>query len=118
MGAALQRAAIASPPRYERRRPEQTLRYRLVREHYETFASEIERAAGGAGLPQFVKDEFDAYLDCGIPRLRGGGALLRTASCACAARAAHATYWWRSVASGAASARHVAQGAWRRRRPI
>ena len=66
MRAALPRAAVANAPRYERRRPEQTLRYRLVREHYETFASEIERAAGGAGLPQFVKDEFDAYLDCGI----------------------------------------------------
>ena len=67
MGAAPQRAAVASPPRYERRRPEQTPLYRLVREHYETFAAEIERHTGGsAGLPQFVKDEFAAYLDCGI----------------------------------------------------
>ena len=45
MGAAPQRAAAASPPRYERRRPEQTPLYRLVREHYETFAAEIERGA-------------------------------------------------------------------------
>ena len=67
MGAAPQRAAVASPPRYERRRPEQTPLYRLVRAHYETFAAEIERHTGGsAGLPQFVKDEFAAYLDCGI----------------------------------------------------
>ena len=64
MGAALQRAAIASPPRYERRRPEQTPLYQLVRAHYETFAAEVE--AHGAGLPRFVKDEFDAYLECGI----------------------------------------------------
>ena len=64
MGAALQRAAIASPPRYERRRPEQTLLYRLVREHYETFVADVD--ANGTGLPQFVKDEFDAYLECGI----------------------------------------------------
>ena len=45
----------------------------MNRELYETFAAEV------AGLPQFVKDEFDAYLECGIPRLRGGGALLPTA---------------------------------------
>ena len=66
MRPALQRAAAASPPRYERRRPEQTPLYRLVRQHYETFAAEVEHAATGAGLPQFVKDEFEAYLDCGI----------------------------------------------------
>jgi hypothetical protein len=65
MRPALQRAAAASPPRYERRRPEQTPLYRLVRQHYETFAAEVEHAATG-GLPQFVKDEFEAYLDCGI----------------------------------------------------
>ena len=64
MGAAPQRAA-ASSPHYERRRPEQTPLYRLVRQHYESFAAEVDNA-GGAGLPQFVKDEFAAYLDCGI----------------------------------------------------
>ncbi len=31
-----------------------------MREHYETFVAEVD------GLPQFVKDEFAAYLDCGI----------------------------------------------------
>ncbi len=67
MGAAPQRAAVASPPRYERRRPEQTPLYRLVREHYESFAADVERhTGGGEGLPRFVKDEFNAYLDCGI----------------------------------------------------
>ena len=64
MGAAPQRAA-ARPPHYERRRPEQTPLYLLVREHYATFAAEVDNASG-AGLPQFVKDEFDAYLDCGV----------------------------------------------------
>ena len=93
MRPALQCVAAASAPRYERRRPEQTPLYRLVQQHYETFAAEVERAATGTGLPQFVKDEFDAYLDCGIPRLRGGGAFSpserprrirwRKASCAC-----------------------------------
>jgi Putative transposase/Transposase zinc-binding domain len=68
MRPALQRTAAASPPRYqhrERRRPEQTPLYRLVRAHYETFAAEVGRAATGA-LPRFVRDEFEAYLECGI----------------------------------------------------
>ncbi len=60
MRAARLREAAATTPHYERRRPEQTPLYRLVRQHYETFAAEVE------GLPQFVKDEFNAYLDCGI----------------------------------------------------
>ena len=66
MRAAAQRATAASAARYERRRPEQTPLHRLVREHYATFAAEVDNASGGHGLPQFVKDEFDAYLDCGI----------------------------------------------------
>ena len=53
MGAAPQRAA-ACPPYYQRRRPEQTPLYRLVREHYETFAAEVERATR-PGLLQFVE---------------------------------------------------------------
>ncbi len=56
MRAVLQRAAPASQAHYARRRPEQTPRYRLVREHYESFAAEVGSASGGTGLPQFVKD--------------------------------------------------------------
>jgi len=33
--------------------------------HVATFFAKAEDAAG-AELPQFVKDEFDAFLDCGI----------------------------------------------------
>ena len=55
-----------SSPRRERRRPEQTPLHQLVRQHDETFVAEVGNASGGVGLPQFVKDEFDAYLDCGI----------------------------------------------------
>ena len=36
---------------------------RLV-QHAATFFAEVE-AAAGAALPQFVKDEFDAFLECG-----------------------------------------------------
>ena len=64
MPAARQREVAANPPRYERRRPEQTPLYQLVRVPYETFAAEIE--AHDASLPQFVKYEFEAYLKCGI----------------------------------------------------
>ena len=65
MRAATQRAAAASAARYERRRPEQTPLYRLVRQHYATFAAEVAHVYA-TGLPHFVKDEFDAYLECGI----------------------------------------------------
>ncbi len=54
--------AAATTPHYQRRRPEQTPPHRLVRAHYETFAAEVDSASGGAGLPPFVKDEFNAYL--------------------------------------------------------
>jgi hypothetical protein len=64
MRAATRRAA-ASAPHYQRRRPEQTPLYRLVRAHYETFAAQVEQAGAGT-LPRFVRDEFEAYLDCGI----------------------------------------------------
>ncbi len=56
---------------YERRRPEETVLYQLVQEHLETFVAQVE-AETGAGLPEFVKAEFEAFLECGIlasPRL-------------------------------------------------
>ena len=74
MRPALRCAAPASPSQYERRRPEQTPLYRLVQQHFETFAAEV------VGLPQFVKDEFEAYLECGI--LAHGFVRVRCAQCA------------------------------------
>jgi hypothetical protein len=50
---------------YERRRPAETTLYQLVQEHLETFLAQVE-AETGAGLPDFVKEEFDAFLECGI----------------------------------------------------
>ncbi len=55
-------ATALHQPHYERRRPEQTPLYRLVREHYQSFAAEVAHATG-TGLPPFIKDEFDAYLE-------------------------------------------------------
>jgi len=72
------RAAAASPVHYERRRPEETTLYRVVQEHLETFLAEVE-AGGVASLPQFVKNEFDAFLECGI--LAHGLLRVRCAEC-------------------------------------
>jgi len=55
------RAPDGTPVHYERHRPEQTVLYRLVQQHAATFFEQAESAAG-ATLPQFVKDEFDAFL--------------------------------------------------------
>ncbi|MCE2661183.1 MAG: transposase [Rubrivivax sp.] len=60
-----QRAPDGAPVHYDRHRPEQTTLYRLVQQHAATFFAQAEDAAG-ADLPQFVKDEFDAFLECGI----------------------------------------------------
>ena len=58
-------APDGAPVHCERHRPEQTTLYRLVQQHGATFFAQAE-AASGADLPQFVKDEFDAFLACGI----------------------------------------------------
>ena len=65
MGQAVQRAPAGNPVHYQRRRPEATTLYQLVQEHLESFLAQVE-AQTGASLPQFVKDEFDAFLECGI----------------------------------------------------
>ncbi len=63
---------------YERRRPDETTLYRVVQEHVETFFAQVELETG-AGLPQFVKDEFEAFLECGI--LAHGFLRLRCGAC-------------------------------------
>ena len=79
------RALDGAPVPYERHRPQQTTLYRLVQQHAATFFAETE-AAAEADLPQFVKDEFDAFLECGILahgflRLRCGHDKLVAFSC-------------------------------------
>ena len=71
-------AAHENPVHYERRRPEQTILYQLVAENLESFCAQVE-AQTGAGLPDFVKDEFEAFLDCGI--LANGFLRLRCEDC-------------------------------------
>jgi hypothetical protein len=50
-----------------------------VREHLETLLAEVQ-ARTGAGLPAFVRDEFEAFLECGI--LAHGFLRVRCADCA------------------------------------
>ena len=64
---------------YERRRPEETVLYPLVQEHAETFFARVE-AETGVGLPEFVKAEFEAFLECGV--LAQGFLRVRGAECA------------------------------------
>jgi len=53
-----------APPGYLRHRPEATLLYQLVAEHYPRFRD--RRAAEGRALPPYVEAEFEAYLRCGL----------------------------------------------------
>ncbi len=81
MGQALQSAPAGHPAAfsYERRRPEETTLYQVVQEQLETFLAQVE-AKTGTGLPEFVKDEFEAFLECGI--LAHGFLRVRCADCA------------------------------------
>jgi hypothetical protein len=45
---------------YERHRPERTLLYQLVEEYYPGF--EVQWAAEGRVLPDYVRREFEEYL--------------------------------------------------------
>jgi hypothetical protein len=51
---------------YERHRPEETLLYKTLQEHWRTFLSELESDGDSSGLPAFVVAEVEAFLRCGI----------------------------------------------------
>ncbi len=65
------------PPGCERHRPEATLLYHLVEWHYAEFAA--LREAAGRPLPEYVREEFEAYLRCG--RLEHGFLRVRCEDC-------------------------------------
>jgi ribosomal protein S27E len=79
MDKAVQLAPAGRRVHYERRRPEDTVLYQLVQEHLKTFLVQVELETG-AGLSEFVKEEFDAFLQSGI--LAHGFLRLRCADCA------------------------------------
>ncbi len=65
------------PPGYARHRPETTLLYQLVAQHYPAFRE--LRAESGRPLPEYVEQEFEAYLKCG--RLEHGFLRVRCEEC-------------------------------------
>ncbi|MCE2990947.1 MAG: transposase zinc-binding domain-containing protein, partial [Nitrosomonadaceae bacterium] len=79
MASARQPAQAGARFCYERHRPEETTLNRVVQEELETLLAQVE-AQTGSGLPQFIQDEFDAYLQCGI--LAHGFLRVRCAECA------------------------------------
>ena len=71
-------APDGAPVHYERHRPEQTTLYQLVQQHAASFIAHTE-ASTGSELPRFIKDEFDAFLECSI--LAYGFLRLRCGDC-------------------------------------
>jgi hypothetical protein len=60
---------------YRRRRPEESVVYRVLQEHLNSFIESL----GERGLPKFVTDALYGYLDCGI--LARGFARVRCHEC-------------------------------------
>jgi len=65
------------PPGYARHKPERTLLYQLVEQHYPAFRE--MRTMAGRSLPDYIEEEFDAYLKCG--RLEEGFLRVRCDHC-------------------------------------
>jgi ribosomal protein S27E len=63
--------------RYQRHRPEQTLLYQIVEQHYPAFTAHL--AERDRELPGYVQREFEDYLRCG--RLEHGFLRVRCESC-------------------------------------
>ncbi len=64
---------------YRRRRPEESVLYRVVQENLATFLEVASLRSGGKGLTRVVRQEFERYLDCGI--LANGFARVRCRDC-------------------------------------
>ena len=62
---------------YQRHRPEQTLLYQIIEQHYPAFTAHL--AARGSVLPGYVQRAFEAYLKCG--RLEHGFLRVRCERC-------------------------------------
>jgi hypothetical protein len=68
------------PRGYQRRTPETTALYAVIRDNLETFLDDSrQRSVTGLGYPEFIEKEFRRYLDCGI--LSRGFARVRCESC-------------------------------------
>ncbi|MFZ9038090.1 MAG: transposase zinc-binding domain-containing protein, partial [Gammaproteobacteria bacterium] len=74
---ALRKDRAISLPQYVRHKPEQTLLYQIIEQHYPAFSSLMEQQ--GRPLPFHVKKEFDDFLKCG--RLEHGFIRVQCTSC-------------------------------------
>ena len=77
MADVLEAVAPGGGVRYRRHRPEETVLYQIVEQHYPAFAALMSDQ--GRELPAFVQREFEDYLKCG--RLEHG--FLRVRCCKC-----------------------------------
>ncbi len=64
---------------YERHRPETTILFETVQQHWTTFLAEMQSGCDESPLPRFVVAEVEAYLRCGI--LAHGFVLARCNDC-------------------------------------
>lgn len=64
---------------YQRREPELGTLHQVVRDNIETLFAAVSEGEVAAALPDFVRKELEAYLDCGL--LSRGFALLACDSC-------------------------------------
>ena len=55
-----------APPVYERRRPELSNLHQVVRENLNTLYAAVEDGWTSTRLPEFVRREFEQYLECGL----------------------------------------------------
>lgn len=53
-------------PLYQPREPSETILYQVIAEHLETFLATLTADPTAKGLPEYVREEFYAYLQCGI----------------------------------------------------
>jgi hypothetical protein len=53
-------------PTYQPRDPSGTILYQAIAEHLETFRATLAADPTAKGLPHYVTEEFDAYLQCGV----------------------------------------------------
>jgi len=60
------RARDSAPVRYRPHRPRQSVLYRCVQEHFETWLAQRRDGHDDDGsVPEYIEREFHRYLECG-----------------------------------------------------
>jgi hypothetical protein len=55
----------AAPKEYQQRNPENSVLYRIIQQHLESFIQHAHESSGQR-LPKYVENEFRRYLECGL----------------------------------------------------